>query len=89
MKTTPILLCASVLLMAACQKNSGSASSGPVETCVVKDGTLLLTQLPPEQLEGTPPPILLSGLLASPAPPQQLQGPGTLGVRYGLIKETP
>lgn len=94
MKTKQILLSASVLLVAACEKSTKQATSDRAtyyheNSGVLESGTLLSNGLPPEMMEGTPVPIVLSGLLATSVPPEQTPGPGTLGVSYGLMEEHP
>ena len=78
MKTKLTLLGVAALITAACDHESGNAVS-TIEPC---SGDLLFTELPPEGLEGTPPPIRLSGVRVSPVPPTALSSPGTVGVIY-------
>jgi len=82
-----ILMCAPVLLFAACNKSPQGVSAIPDEFVEIENGSLLRTDLPPESLGGTPVPIIFGGIPARLVPPEHVRGPGSLGVRYGLVSD--
>lgn len=79
-------MCAAALWVVACEKNTDRAAYFRENSGLVKSGELLRNELPPEQLEGTPVPIAFSGMRATEVPPQNVPGPGTLGVKFGLLE---
>lgn len=89
MKTNTILICAASLVVVACEKNTDRAAYFRENSGVLTSGDLLSNALPPELIEGTPVPIVLSGIPSTLVPPQHVPGPGTLGVKFGLLEETP
>jgi Ca-activated chloride channel family protein len=89
MKTKPILLCASALLIAACEKKQDNPAGIQAEPAAIKNGYLLRTEFPPELIEGTPVPMRFSGITPRPVPLNEAQGPGTNGVFYQNLPAEP
>lgn len=89
MKTKRMLMCAAGLLVAACEEKTDRATYFRETSGVLESGDLLCNALPPELLEGTPVPILLSGKPPTWMPPEAAKGPGVLGVKFGLLEENP
>jgi len=80
MKTKRLLLCASALLLAACDEKADRPSHIHSESNKSKNSHLLRTEFPPELIEGTPVPMHLSGTSPRQVPLHEAQGPGTNGV---------
>jgi Ca-activated chloride channel family protein len=90
MKTKRILLCATALLIAACEKKPESPVEIKADSGAMKNGFLLRTEFPPELIEGTPVPMRFGGVTPSQVPLSEARGPGTSGVFYQDIQiETP
>ncbi|MCH7225983.1 von Willebrand factor type A domain-containing protein [Verrucomicrobiaceae bacterium E54] len=78
MKTKLTLLGVAALITVACDHESGNPTTDDAET----SGHLLITELPPELIEGTPRPIHIPGASPGQVSPARTSSPGTDGVMY-------
>lgn len=82
MKTKFILLSLTALALIACDQKQPEASVAFSEVDLGENAFFLTTELPPEQPDGTPVPIVLRGVSITPVAPGQAPTPGTWRVIY-------
>lgn len=82
MKTKPLLIAIATVCLAACGKQNSESASHVPEIDLGDNPFFLTTELPQEEVIGTPVPIHIPGANNNPVPAHQISSPGIGRVIY-------